>query len=264
MRWIALFLLIANTGYFLWSMAAGSVQQSVPDDMLVTDSDDIARIPTLVLLSEHLSAAQLGVKRSSGDASESSDEVDPDFEPLKEINRDDALGREEQAVAVPAVKAVNVCRELGPFEQENLAQKVLDLLKQQAVDRAVLLRRKVSEKKVYWLSLPQAEGAVRRAHIKKIEKMGLRVQDMADGRLQGKVAAGPFSSHEVAEGYLFRLLAADVRVAIEPVVDVVFQYWVQVEWMYEPGFVSPAAILHQFLLPLKSSIGKELKQNACS
>ncbi|MEJ2669146.1 MAG: hypothetical protein P8077_02405 [Gammaproteobacteria bacterium] len=83
MRWIALFLLIANTGYFLWSMAAGSVQQSVPDDMLVTDSDDIARIPTLVLLSEHLSAAQWGVKRSSGDASESAMRLIPTSSRLK-------------------------------------------------------------------------------------------------------------------------------------------------------------------------------------
>lgn len=254
MRWIAFLLVLLNIGYFLWAHYSGGTLFSI-DDEVRPASDAAAQgpksVPTLILLSEQLAASQAGLVAARERQAVASDVGSSEV----------ALKREK----VEPAKPILVCREVGPFVSKADAQSVMDVLQRQSVESVTLRDQKISEEKSYWLSLPQSGVAEPLAErIQKVEKVGLTTRRMDSGRLAGKVVAGPFISYEVAESYLFRLLAAGVDMAIEPIVDVQFQYWVLVEWMYEPGFVTPSSILEGFLAPLEQKNGNELQQNACS
>lgn len=251
MRWIAILLLLINVGYFGWTYYVGHLKPGVDPEQASKTDETLKVVPTLVLLSEQLSASKSNVRPSKskpvGDAA-------------------DAVPKITQPPSKPqAVKTVLVCRQLGPLANEGDAQRVATFLHQQPVSEVFVREQRVSEEKTYWLSLPQTGVSEPLAdRVMKVEKIGLSTREVEEGRLAGKIVAGPFISYEVAESYLFRLLAVGVDMAIEPVVEVKYQYWVSVEWMHEQGFVSPSSVLSGFLAPLSEDLGKELQQNACS
>jgi hypothetical protein len=257
MKWIALLLFFLNAGYFAFSFTSREPAQGAVNASGVSEEASITRVPTLMLLAEQLSvtkkqraASVQKVADTRANSSGSLEEGEADF---------------SDRPRPKPTKPVLVCRQIGPLTEKSDAERVADFLRQQPVEEVVLNEQKVAEDKIYWLSLP-ATGVTEplSERIKKVEGIGLATQKMAEGRLAGKVVAGPFVSYEVAESYLFRLLAVDVDMAVEPVVDVQFQYWVLVEWMYEPGFSSPSNILDGFVAPLFEELGNQLQQNACS
>lgn len=254
MRWIAVLLLLLNAGYFGWShFLGGSLFGRVDSVRIHSEQEGLRTVPTLILLSEQLlatKAREVGGLRSEGEGY---------------AHVSVAAPVDSQMPLAQRAQPVLVCREIGPWSLKGDAVRVKTFLEEQAVESVVLKEQKISEEKTYWLSLPLsgASGSLD-ARMEKVERVGLTARQMREGRLAGKVAAGPFVSYEVAESYLFRLVAVGVDVAIEPVVDVGFQYWLVVEWMYEPGFAPPSSILDDFLAPLEKEFAKELQQNACS
>lgn len=253
MKWIAILLLLLNAGYFGWSYyLGGSLFEQKSEVRVEQEVESLKVVPTLILLSEQLSATKARQAQSVA---------------VSDVKASEPVEAPDVAVddKPKAAKPILVCREVGPLDEEEDAKRVLAVLEQQAVEAVKLKEQKISEEKTYWLSLPlSGVSESLEERIKKVEKVGLTTRKMEQGRLAGKVVAGPFISYEVAESYLFRLLAVGVDMAIEPIVDVQFQYWVLVEWMYEPGFTSPSSILTGFLTALEKEIGNELQQNACS
>jgi len=248
MKWIALLLLIANFLYFGLNLFVKSFGSNADGALDGAVNRVDYEVPTIILLSEHESADRFREKENKAISSE----IQP--AELEVVNPD----KQE-------VKSVLVCREVGPFELEVAANQLVDQLEAQ-VQSVSVRKEQIGKRKSYWLLIDSSQEEELDELNKKIQSLGLQLDERMIKESK-KRSIGPFSKLEIAEGYFFRLLAANINASIEPVLEIDYSYWLVLEWMQELGFKSPTqtieSLLDQFGITEESFLDGKMQQIEC-
>ena len=184
MKWVAIFFLLANVGYFGLQMNQ-RLDQVVPATAI---NEEIVSTPgkPLVLLSELEELPPL--RDETGSSEQETDQLEPD--PLDEILPFDPQGN---------------CVSIGPYESE---EEILALKNWFSV-RDMSARKRVEEKRSrerYWVYLEPQDEAEAKAQLEELKNKGLSDYYMiSKGDMKNAISLGLFSSQEAVNQRLVEL-----------------------------------------------------------